>query len=115
MKTYLCLLAAAFALSGCASSTQKNARAFLTKIAAMDITAADISQSTNTPVYSHSESVSGLHHAPGEFTVENLKATFSIPLWGTTWNFSASSIKGVTAEAVSKVAQAASPSATTPN
>ena len=109
MKTLIVSLLAisALALSGCATATQKNAGAFLSKVASMDITAADVSQSTVTPVYSHTESVSGLHHAPGVFSVENLKATFAIPLWGVQWNFSASAISGTTPAAVSQVATAA--------
>lgn len=108
MKTYLALIVAAFGLlfSGCATATQQKAGVFLAKVAAMDITAADITQSTSTPLYSHFESVSGLHHAPGEFTIENLKASFSIPPLGTTWTFSASSIKGATPQAVAAVATA---------
>lgn len=109
MKIYLTLFltACSFLITGCATATQKNAGAFLSKVAAMNITAADVSQSTTTPVYSHSESVSGLHHGPDSFSVENLKASFAIPLWGVTWNFSASAIAGSTPQAVASVAEAA--------
>ncbi len=97
MKTYLALIVAAFALlfSGCATATQKNAGAFLSKVAAMNITAADVSQSTQTPLYSHSESLAGLTKTADGFSVSNLKATFTIPLWGVGWNFSASAITGM--------------------
>ena len=109
MKTYTALLIAAVVLllSGCATATQKNAGAFLAKVASMDITAADVTQSTSTPIYSHSESVSGLHHAPGTFSIENLKADFAIPLWGVKWTFSASAIAGSSPAAVAQVATAA--------
>lgn len=103
----LILLAGLCALSGCASTNQNNAGAFLSKIATMDVTAADISQSTNTPLYSHAESISGLHHDANHFQIENLKATFAIPLWGVTWNFSASSIQGATPQSLAQVAKAA--------
>lgn len=112
MKTIIANLAAALAalfLAGCATTTQQNAGAFLSKVAAMDVTAADVSQSTNTPLYSHSESVSGLHHSPQGFEVENLKATLAIPLWGVTWNFSASAISGNTPAAVAAIAAAPAP------
>lgn len=105
MKTlisFLLLFALAF-FAGCASTVQKNAGTFFAKVASMDITAADVSQSTITPLFSHSESLSGLHHAPGQFSVENLKATYTIPLWGTTWNFSASAISASTPAAVAAV------------
>lgn len=108
MKTSLLLLPVVL-LSGCATSNQKNAGAFLSKVAAMDITAADVSQSTSTPVYSHSESITGLHHSPGSFSVENLKATFAIPLWGVQWNFSASAIAGTSPQALAAAAAAPIP------
>lgn len=107
MKRTLLIAAAlsALFLSGCATATQKNAGAFLAKVAQMNITAADVSQSTVTPVYSHAESLSGLTHTPTQFTVENLKATFSIPLWGVTWNFSASAIQADSPAVVASVPQ----------
>lgn len=108
MKTIATILAAAaLFLTGCATTTQKNAGAFLAKVASMNVTATDVHQSTNTPVYSHSESLTGLSHSSdGTFTVTNLKANFAIPLWGVTWDFSASGISG-SPGAVSAVAQSA--------
>ena len=96
MKTKLALIVAALGLlfSGCATATQKNAGAFLSKVAEMNITAADVSQSTQTPIYSHSESLAGLTKTADGFSASNLKATFSIPLWGVGWSFSASAITG---------------------
>lgn len=109
MKTIIANLAAAVSalfLAGCATTTQQNAGAFLSKVAAMDVTATDVHQSTNTPLYSHSESLSGLsRQANGTFAITNLKATFSIPLWGVTWDFSASGISGNTPSAVAAIAQ----------
>ncbi len=109
MKTYLALLFAAVALlfSGCATATQKNAGAFLAKVAAMDITAADVSQATVTPIYSHHESIAGLQKTGSQFSVSNLKADFAIPLWGVQWTFSASAIAGSSPQAVAQVATAA--------
>jgi hypothetical protein len=108
MKIRLIIAVIALALlSGCATSTQKNAGAFLAKVASMNITAADVSQSTTGPFYNHSESISGLHHQPGSFSIENLKAEFGIPLWGVKWSFSASAISGETPQAVAAVATAA--------
>ena len=107
MKIILLLLPLAL-LSGCATANQKNAGAFLSKVSSMDIAAADIRQSTSGPFYSHTESLSGFHHAPGSFSIENLNATFAIPLWGVKWDFSASAIIGTTPQAIAAVAAAAS-------
>lgn len=109
MKTYLTLIVAACALlfAGCATATQKNAGAFLTKVASMNITAADVSQSTQTPIYSHTESIAGLTKTADGFSVSNLKATFAIPVWGVNWTFTASAITGSSAAAVAAVAGAA--------
>lgn len=84
--------------SGCAGLNQKNAAAFLNKINKLHIEAADISQSTVTPFYNHTESVAGLKKAGSEsISIENLKASFNIPLPVFNipllqFNFSASSI-----------------------
>lgn len=109
MKTYLTMFLAAGALllTGCATATQKNAGAFLAKVAAMDITAADVSQATVTPIYSHHESIAGLQKTGDRFSVSNLKADFAIPLWGVQWTFSASAIAGSSPQAVAQVATAA--------
>jgi hypothetical protein len=111
MKATLVLIAAATValFSGCATATQKNAGAFLGKVASLDITAADVHQSTTTPLYSHSESLSGLSKtADGKFSVTNLKADFTIPLWGVKWDFSASAITANTPQAAAGVATVAS-------
>lgn len=109
MKTHIALILAAVSLlfSGCATATQKNAGAFLAKVAAMDITAADVSQSTMTPLYSHKESIAGLQKSENKFSVSNLKAEFAIPLWGVQWTFTASAITGSKAADVAAVATAA--------
>lgn len=110
MKTAFAIILAAGAafLSGCATTTQKNAGMFLSKVAAMDVTAADIRQQTVTPLYSHKESVSGISKVDGKLSITNLSADFSIPLWGTTWSFSASSITASTPAAAAQVAAVAS-------
>ena len=83
MKTLLHLLLAAGALafSGCVS-VGGNYAAFIQKIPA--VTAVDISQSTTTPVYTHSESASGVSTDPytGILTVTNGKASITIPELG---------------------------------
>jgi type IV pilus biogenesis protein CpaD/CtpE len=110
MKTIFALILAALcaaSLSGCATATQKNAGGFLAKVAQMNITAADVSQSTVTPIYSHHESLSGLKHDAASFSVENLKADFAIPLWGVQWTFSASAISATSPQMLAQVAQAA--------
>ena len=96
MKTALAIFALFFA--GCSSTTQQNAGAFLSKVALMHIEAADVTQSTVTPIYSHSESLAGLKHtSDGGLQIENLKATFAIPfpvmnIPILSWNFTASAI-----------------------
>ncbi len=104
---FITVIAALFAglLAGCSTTNQKNAGAFVKTIAGMDITAADISQSTSTPLYSHQESITGLHHDANHLEIENLKASFSIPLWGTKWDFSASSIQAAKPEQLAPIAK----------
>ena len=48
--------------------------------------------STTTPVYSHSESATGVAWTSTGFSVLNVKANIGIPVIGTTWSFSASSL-----------------------
>jgi len=79
-------------LSSCASTATKNASSFVSQIAAMNVSAADITQSTTTPVYSHSESATGVAWTSTGFSVLNVKANIGIPVIGTTWSFSASSL-----------------------
>jgi len=79
-------------LSSCSSTATKNASSFVSQIAAMNVSAADISQSTTTPVYSHSESATGVAWTSTGFSVLNVKANIGIPVIGTTWSFSASSL-----------------------
>ena len=78
--------------SGCQSTATSNASTFVKQIASMNVSAADITQSTSTPVYSHSESATGIAWTPNGLSVLNVKANIAIPLWGTTWTFSASSL-----------------------
>jgi hypothetical protein len=80
-------------LSSCQSTATKNASSFVSQIAAMNVSAADISQSTSTPVYSHSESATGIAWSQNGMSILNVKANIAIPLWGTTWSFSASSLQ----------------------
>jgi hypothetical protein len=79
-------------LSSCQSTATKNASSFVQQIGAMNLNAADISQSTSTPFYSHSESAAGVATSPNGLSIINVKADVAIPLWGTTWSFSASSL-----------------------
>ena len=90
MKYLLPLLL--LSLSGCASTATKNASSFVSQIAAMNVSAADITQSTTTPVYSHSESATGVAWTSTGFSVLNVKATIGIHFIGTNWSFSASSL-----------------------
>ena len=70
--------------SGCQSTATKNAATFVQQIGAMNLNAADISQSTSTPFYSHSESAAGVATSPNGLSIINVKADIAIPLWGTT-------------------------------
>ena len=79
-------------LSSCQSTATKNAATFVQQIGAMNLNAADITQSTTTPFYSHSESAAGVATSPNGLSIINVKADVAIPLWGTTWSFSASSL-----------------------
>jgi len=80
------------ALSGCTTTATKNASSFVSQVAAMSVSAADITQSTTTPFYSHSESATGVAWNSTGFSVLNVKATIGIPFIGTNWSFSASSV-----------------------
>jgi hypothetical protein len=96
MKTLFTLIIASLALlfSGCATTANKNATTFLSQIKGMGIVANDITQTTKTPIYSHSESATGIaKDANGNLTVVNLKVGLMIPLWGTSWDLSASGIQ----------------------
>lgn len=74
MKFVIALLA--LSLAGCASTVQKNAATFLQNLP--NINAADVSQTTTTPVFSHSESVANLVTSAGVASVSNVKASLSI-------------------------------------
>ena len=78
--------------SGCQSTATSNASSFVAAIGKMNLNAADITQSTSTPFYSHSESAAGIATSPNGLSIINVKADVAIPLWGTTWTFSASSL-----------------------
>ena len=91
MKTLL-LLPLLLLSAGCQSTATSNASSFVKQIAALNVSAADISQSTTTPVYSHSESATGVAWNSTGFSVLNVKATIGIPFIGTNWSFSASSV-----------------------
>ena len=78
--------------SGCQSTATNNASTFVAAIGKMNLQAADISQSTTTPLYSHSESAAGVATSPNGLSIVNVKANIAVPLWGTTWSFSASSL-----------------------
>ena len=84
IKRFILILSAtlcACAFSGCASTVQKNASVFLTKVAGMHVNVTDFSQHTVTPVYNHAESLTALGWAPDHsFSVANLKAVFNIPI-----------------------------------
>ena len=90
MKYLLPLLV--LSLSGCQSTATKNATSFVGKIASMNVSAADISQATTTPIYSHSESATGVAWSPEGLSILNVKTTIGIPFIGTNWSFSASSL-----------------------
>jgi hypothetical protein len=84
-------------LSGCASTNQKNAAAFVRALKDLRLEASDVTQSTITPFYNHSESIAGLKKNGENVSIENLKASFNIPLPVFNipllqWNFSASAI-----------------------
>lgn len=93
MKNILAILlfAAALGLTGC--STLGNYAAFIQKIPA--VTATDITQTTTTPVYSHSESASGVTTDPstGQITVTNGKASVAIPELGVSSSLNISGLK----------------------
>ena len=101
-------------LSGCATTNQKNASAFLATVASMDISAADVSQTTKGPFYNHSESIAGLAWSPSGFTISNLKASFDIPMpvMGIPliqWTLSASALSGTKPSAPALGSLAAAP------
>lgn len=78
MKTLLflsCLL-----LCGC-SSVGANLSKFVANLPPN--TVVDATQTTTNPLYSHSESVTGMSKAgDGTIVITNLKANLTIPLWG---------------------------------
>lgn len=89
----------ACAMTGCGSIPQKQAATFIDALKKMHLEAADVSQSTVTPIYNHSESAAGIVKSEKNLTVENVKASFNIPIpfLGIPllqWNFSASHIAG---------------------
>jgi len=87
--TLLALLAALF-LTGC-SSVGSNLAAFVAKLPPNTLT--DATQTTNTPVYSHTESVTGMSKAAdGTIVISNLKASAAIPEIGVTWGLSVSGL-----------------------
>jgi hypothetical protein len=92
----------------CSTAVQKNASSLLNTVAQYDIDAAKVSQKTAGPFYTHSESVAGLSHTPGHFSVEDLNANFDIPfpVLGIPllhWEISAAHISGTKRSDVSSV------------
>ena len=77
-------------LTGC-SSVGTNLAAFVAKLPPNTLT--DATQTTTTPVYSHTESVTGMSKAPdGTIVISNLKASAAIPEFGVTWGISISGL-----------------------
>lgn len=96
MKTVFTLIIASLALflSGCSTTAAKNGSDFLSKISKMGIVANDVTQRTSTPVYSHTESATGISKdTHGNMSIINLKVGIAVPVIGTTWDFSASGIQ----------------------
>lgn len=78
---FLCV-AFAVAATGCAS-VGKNLSAFVANLPPNTLT--DATQTTTNPLYSHTESVTGMSKsADGTIQIVNLKASLFIPLWGFT-------------------------------
>ena len=100
MKTLVLTLGAIALLfcSGC-MSLGKNMADFVAKLPPN--TLVDATQTTTTPVYTHSESVTGMSKAPdGTIVVSNLKANASIPEIGVTWSLSISGLTIAPAQTV---------------
>ena len=94
MKTLLFLFVSlsAVLISGCASTNASNLKSVLNSLPA--ISAVDVTQSTTTPVYSHSETLTGLDvDKDGNIIVTKAKASITLPLLGTQWDLSVSSLK----------------------
>ena len=100
MKSFAPLVAfvavcTAIVLSGCATTNQKNASGFLTFCATHNFTAANVTQTTKAPWYSHTETLSGLTKVNGVTSVSDLKATLTLYPMGVpaaSWEFSADAI-----------------------
>lgn len=84
MKKIAALLSAsaALALSGCLSRMGQDYAKFIQEVPAVDATG--MSAVTLSPIYSHSESASGISTDPntGVLTVIDGTAQVAIPLWG---------------------------------
>lgn len=80
MKILLTLLTiAALGLTGCATQNANNASSLLAKVAEYNIDASKVSQTTTGPFYNHTESLAGLTHSDGHFSITDLNAQFNIP------------------------------------
>lgn len=80
MKSKLLAILFCVALCGC-SSVGSNLSKFVASLPPNSVT--DASQTTTNPLYSHSESVTGMAKSPdGSIVITNLKANLTIPLWG---------------------------------
>ena len=78
MKKLIAL--ACLALCGC-SHVGSNLSSFVASLPPNTLT--DASQTTTNPLYSHTESVTGMSKAAdGTVVITNLKAQVLIPLWG---------------------------------
>lgn len=92
IRTILCLLFSVLCLTGC-GSIAGNYADFIQKIPAA--TAVDVSAVTTTPVYTHSESASGIVTDPvtGLMSITNGKASITIPELGFAKQISISGLK----------------------
>ena len=109
MKNYIIAIAA-LGLSGCATTNQQNATAFLKWCADHNIAASNVSQTTRGPWYNHTETLSGITKDNEQFKIDDLKANLVINIGGVptiSWDFSADNIT------ISKADLAALPSAAT--
>lgn len=85
MKTIIRLFIAAAilaAFSGCVSSAGKDYAKFISQVPGIEATG--VSAVTRSPLYSHSESASGISTDPntGALTVVDGTGEIAIPLWG---------------------------------
>lgn len=105
MKTVLAfILSFSLLLTGCTTTVQKNAAAFFQTLP--NINADDVTQTTTTPVFSHTEKVANLVTVPGSVAVSNVSADLAITPGGIQWyhtTFTASHVS------ISKVADTTTP------